>query len=330
MESYSVFCEISIFLMSSFAARVGRFGIRRGFGLATQSKTQGETVERARGIAYACCAALLFSGFVVVSRLGLSTVLTLPDIAALRFGIGGLVLSPILIRHGLSGLRVRQAVALAVLGGLGFALFAYAGFVLAPAAHGSVLLHGTLSLTTALLIVAFGGNVPGGWRMAGLALIVAGIVAMAWDGFANASPSFLAGDACLLLASLCWSGYGLYVRHLGLSALRAAAVVAVISALMFLPAYALLPGKMLLEAQWPELLLQGVFQGILIAAISIVVYTRAVALIGASQVSLFIAAVPVVTVLAAFVLLAEVPSLFSLVGVALVTAGMVAALRHAG
>src|SRR5690606_303668 len=137
----SVFCEISIFLMPSFPDRVGSVQDSAGFVLAMQIKTQGETAERAQGIAYACCAALLFSGFVVVSRLGFSTVLTLPAIAALRFGIGGLVLSPILIRHGLSGLRLREAVALAVMGGLGFALFAYAGFVLAPAAHGSVLLH---------------------------------------------------------------------------------------------------------------------------------------------------------------------------------------------
>lgn len=294
------------------------------------TRPNNEAVERAQGIAYACCAAILFSGFVVVSRLGFSTILTLPDIAALRFGVGGLVLSPILIRHGLGGLRLREAVALAAMGGLGFALFAYAGIALAPAAHGSVLLHGTLSLTTALLILALGGSVPGRGRIAGLALIVAGIAAMAWDGFAHASPSLLVGDACLLLASLCWSGYGIYVRHLGLSATRAAALVAVISALMFLPAYALFPGKMLLEAQWQELLLQGVFQGILIAAISIFVYTRAVALLGASQVSLFIATVPVITVLAAFVLLAEVPSVSSLAGVVLVTAGMVTALRYKG
>lgn len=297
--------------------------------MAKQIKTHGETVEWTRGIAYACCVVILFSGFVVVSRLGFATVLTLPDIAALRFGIGGLMLSPILIMHGLSGLRFRQAVALAVLGGLGFALFAYAGFALAPAAHGAVLLHGTLSLTTALLVWAFGGSAPGRGRIAGLAIIVAGIAAMAWDGFANASLSLLIGDACLLLASLCWSGYGLYVRHLGLSAVRAAALVAVISATMFLPAYALLPGKMLWEAQWRELLLQGIFQGIFIGAISIFVYTRAVALLGASQVSLFTATVPVVTVLAAFILLAEVPGFFSLVGVALVTTGMVIALRYA-
>ncbi len=97
--------------------------------------------------------------------------------------------------------------------------------------------------------------------------------------------------------------------------------------MIFLPTYALLPGKMLLEAQWRELLLQSIFQGILIGAISIFVYTRAVALLGASQVSLFTATVPIITVFAAFILLSEVPSLFSLAGVALVTTGMVIALR---
>lgn len=298
--------------------------------MASEVTTRTETIERAQGIAYACCVVLLFSGFVVVSRLGFSTVLTLPDIAALRFAIGGLLLSPIVMMHGLSGLRVREAVALAVLGGLGFALFAYAGFALAPAAHGAVLLHGTLSLTTALLIWSYGKRPLHKGRITGLALSAAGIIGMAWDGFARASPSLLIGDACLLLASLCWSGYGLYVRHLGLSAVGAAALVAVISALMFLPLYALLPGTMLSEARWQELLLQGIFQGILIGAVSIFVYTRAVVLLGASQVSLFTAAVPVITVLAAFVVLSEVPSLLSLVGVALVTAGMVIAMRYGG
>ncbi|WP_234050582.1 MULTISPECIES: DMT family transporter [unclassified Xanthobacter] len=290
--------------------------------------TRIKTHARLPGILYAGGVVILFSGFVVVSRMGFSTALTLPDIAALRFGIGGLILSPILMRHGLNGLRLSEAVALAVLGGLGFALFAYAGFALAPAAHGAVLLHGTLSLTTAFLIFTFDGKAPSQGRSMSLAVIVSGIAAMAWDGFANASSSLLIGDACLLLASGCWSGYGLYVRRLGLPAIGAAAMVAVFSALMFLPIYVLLPGKMLLKAQWPELLLQGAFQGILVGAISIFVYTRAVTLLGASRVSLFTATVPVITILAAFILLGEVPSAFSSIGVMLVTAGMLIALRY--
>lgn len=282
-----------------------------------------------RAIAYACSVVLLFSGFVLVSRAGLSTALTLPDIAALRFGIGGLLLLPILLKHGLSGLRIAEALALATLGGLGFALFAYAGFALAPAAHGAVLLHGTLSLSTAVLLRLFAGQLPRRGQRIALVVIALGIVAMAWDGFRQASGLLLLGDACLLAASLCWAGYGLYVKELGLPATRAAAIVAIVSALVFLPIYAAWPGKMLFEASPRDLVVQGVFQGVLIGALSIFLYTRAVSLLGAARVALVTAAVPGLTTLAGYLLLGEAPGLSAALGVLLVTLGLSTALRQA-
>lgn len=282
-----------------------------------------------QAIIYACSVVLLFSGFVLVSRAGLSTALTLPDIAALRFGIGGLLLLPIVLKHGLSGLRPAQALALSTLGGLGFALFAYAGFALAPAAHGAVLLHGTLSLTTAILLWAVTSRLPQRRQTIGLVVISLGIVAMAWDGFGHASSRLLLGDACLLAASLCWSGYGLYVKELNLPATRAAAIVAVVSALAFLPVYATLPGKMLFRASPQDLLVQGLFQGVLIGAVSIFVYTRAVSLLGAARVALFTAAVPGLTAIAGYVFLGEAPSLSATLGVMLVTSGLLVSLRRA-
>jgi drug/metabolite transporter (DMT)-like permease len=264
-----------------------------------------------------------------VSRFGLSMALKLPDIAALRFGIAGLLLSPILFRHGFSGLRPLQVIVLAALGGLGFALFAYAGFLLAPAAHGAILLHGTLSLTTAVLLWAFGLGAVRAGQGAGLIAIGLGIAAMTWDGFAHSSIRLLIGDLCLLLASLSWSGYGIYVKRLGLAAIRASAIVAVISALIFLPFYAILPGKMLLQANWRDLVLQAGFQGVLIGTVSIFIYTRAVALLGATEVSFFTAAVPGITTLGGYVLLGETPSFATLAGVSLVSLGMLIALRTA-
>lgn len=156
--------------------------------MAADLGTRMETHGRLEGVLYASCVVVLFSGFVVVSRMGFSTALTVPDIAALRFGIGGLILSPILMRYGRNGLRLRETVALAVLGGLGFALFAYAGFALAPTAHGAVLLHGTLSLTTAFLILTFTGKAPSRGRSTSLAVIVSGIAAMAWDASRTLPP----------------------------------------------------------------------------------------------------------------------------------------------
>src|SRR5262249_20373928 len=111
------------------------------------------TRARLIGIACAIGSGTLFSSFTLVSRLGLSASLRLPDLAVLRFAIGGTLLLPVLLRHGLGQVSWRSAIALAVFGGLGFAPLAYAGFQLAPASHGAVLLHGTLPLFTHGILV---------------------------------------------------------------------------------------------------------------------------------------------------------------------------------
>lgn len=282
--------------------------------------------DRAIGILCAVLSILLFSGFTLVSRLGLSSSLTLPDLAALRFGIGGALLLPVVFRHGLSGMRWQDAGALAVLGGLGFAVLAYAGFWLAPAAHGAVLLHGTLPLST--FAIMRGTRQPGRrYGRVGLALIAFGVALMACDSLAGASLRQLAGDGCLLLASVSWSAYGVLSRHLDVPPAQGAAVVVVISMCAFLPFYTVLAASTVRHVGLAELTLQAVVQGVLIGAVSIVVYTRAVAALGPAATALFTAAVPCVTTLAAGPLLSEYPTTLGVLGVVVVTVGMVAALQ---
>jgi len=273
---------------------------------------------------------LLFSGFTLVSKTGFASSLGPADLAALRFGIGGLLLLPVLLHYGTAGVRWRDAAALAFTGGLGFALFAYTGFLLAPASHGAVLLHGTLPLFTFALawLVA---SAPETDRSAlGAAAILLGIVAMAADSFAASTPRQLLGDGALLLASLCWSAYGLLARRIGLAPAHSASIVAVLSMGCFLPVYLVLPDKALLQAPWRELVFQGLFQGVLIGAVSIFVYSRAVAALGARDTALFTAAVPCVTTIAAAFLLGEVPGAMATGGVLTVTAGMALSFRERG
>ena len=284
-------------------------------------------LDRGTGVACAVASVLLFSGFTLASRLGLSSALGTPDLAALRFGIGGALLLPVLRRYGLAGVRWRDAAALAFLGGAGFALLAYAGFALAPAAHGAVLLHGTLPLFTFAIARATSPPRAPRPQALGLALIGTGIVLMALDSWSGASHRQLAGDGFLLLASVSGSAYGLRARHLGLPPAQAAAIVAVFSAACFLPAYAFLPGKALLRVGAAELLLQAAVQGVLIGAVSIFVYTRAVAALGPATTALFTAAVPCVTTVAAVPLLSEWPSRAAAMGVGAVTLGMMVAMR---
>ncbi|MDZ7840978.1 MAG: DMT family transporter [Gammaproteobacteria bacterium] len=279
------------------------------------------------GLACALAVVALFSGFTIVSRLGLTSAIPILDLGALRFGIGGLILTPLLIRYGFGGVPLPKALLLALLGGLGFALLAYSGFALAPAAHGAVLLHGTLPLSTFVLLIFID---PAQVRRAtapGLALITVGVVLMAWDTLRTASAQQLLGDAFLLLASFCWSAYGITVRRLRLPSLQAASIVAVFSMLGFLPPYIAVQGATLLDHGWQVLLLQGVFQGVVIGVASIFFYTRAVTILGASETALYTAAVPGVTTLGAIALLAEWPSSTEWAGVTLATIGMMFAIR---
>jgi drug/metabolite transporter (DMT)-like permease len=283
--------------------------------------------ERFIGLACGVLSVLLFSSFTLASRLGLSSSLRLPDLAALRFGIGGTLLLPVLVRGGLRGIAWRDAVALAFCGGIGFALLAYAGFALAPAAHGAVLLHGTLPLFTDAIIRVRSRPTVAHHRPAGMVLIASGVALTAWDSVTAASARQLLGDGFLLLASLSWSSYGVLSRRLALPPATGAALVAVLSSCAFLPFYALWRGKTLLGVGHRELLLQAVVQGALIGAVSIFVYTRAVAALGPATTALLAAAVPCITTLAAVPLLAEFPSTIALGGIGVVTAGMIVAVR---
>jgi drug/metabolite transporter (DMT)-like permease len=269
----------------------------------------------------------LFSSFTLVSRLGLRSSLKPIDIAVLRFTIGGLLLLPVLLKHRATVVRRRDAAALALFGGLGFAMLAYTGFSMAPASHGAVLLHGTLPLWTFALARSTGSAETSRGRVLGVASIFIGIVAMAWDSVATSTPRQWLGDIALLLAAASWSAYGLLARRLDLKPSHAAAIVAVLSMVSYFPVYWFLPNKALFSVSWHELLVQALFQGVLIGAVSIFIYTRAVATLGAVETALFTAAVPSVTTLAAVFLLHESPSHLAMSGVAVVTIGMAIALK---
>lgn len=171
---------------------------------ATAADVERDTARTRRtGYAYGCLVVLLFAGFILVSRAGLTSVLTLPDVAALRFGVSVVLLLPFLLRHGLGDLRLTQVIGMTALGGIGFALLAYAGFALAPASHGGVLIHGTLALTTALIARML--RLPVTWpgRVLGLLVVAAGVAVTAWDGWAGRSAWTLVGDLCLIAAWPC-------------------------------------------------------------------------------------------------------------------------------
>src|SRR3984957_2136265 len=110
------------------------------------------TVRYTRGAMYGLAAVSIWSGWIVVARLGLRTSLTPWDIAALRFGVAGVLLLPYVLIKGLAFRRL-GGVGLAAIGFGGAApvLLANSGLQFASAAHAGALFPGVMPLMVALL-----------------------------------------------------------------------------------------------------------------------------------------------------------------------------------
>lgn len=280
-----------------------------------------------RGIIYGGLVVAIFTSFALISRLGIQSSLKPDDLTALRFGVGGLLLLPIIIRRGLGGLKFTDAAAMAFLGGIGFAMLAYTGLSRTPASHGSVLLHGSLPLAAILLASLISLQWPARKQLAGCLLISIGIAVMACDSLNQADLYQMSGDMMLVIAALSWSAYGLLVRKRNVPALQAAAIVTVLSSIVYLPVYIAFYTGRLLQAGILDVALQAVYQGIFIGIISIFAYTRAVSLLGATPTALLATVVPTLTALFAIPLLGEWPTFWAIFGIALTTVGMVVALN---
>src|SRR5476649_1462284 len=115
-----------------------------------------ETRQYLRGALYGLGAVSIWSGWIVVARLGLRTSLTPWDIAALRFGVAGLLLFPYVMAKGLAVERLGWiGLAAIVLGGAAPVFLANTGLLFAPDAHAGALFPDVMPLMVALLAAAF-------------------------------------------------------------------------------------------------------------------------------------------------------------------------------
>jgi drug/metabolite transporter (DMT)-like permease len=247
-------------------------------------------------------------------------------VGLLRFGVPALVLIPFSWRTGLFPKDLGPLKALALLGsGAPFFLIVALGMQFAPAAEIGPLLPGTMPLFVALIGWLAFGERPGGVRLIGFALILIGVVCIGGYGLLLTGSGAWRGHLLLLCGACLWGIYTHAYRRSGLSALQAAALIALWSVLLLIP-FGTLP---LIHAFGnglaASLVLQLVLQGFLAGVAGIVLYGVAIDRLGASRAA---AVSPLSIVLAALIaipVLGEYPGPAALVGIAMATLGVVLA-----
>jgi drug/metabolite transporter (DMT)-like permease len=278
-----------------------------------------------KGAVYGLAAVSIWAGWSVMTRLAVTTSLDAWDIAALRFGVAGVLLTPVVVRRGLARERLGWPGLAVLIAGVGapYVLVAAGGLQLAPASDQGALNPGCMPLLVALLAVLVLGETLSAAQKSGLWLIAAGaLVIVGWHAAAGASAARAFGDALFLLASFLTACFTVVMRQARLEPLHATALVSTGSLVLYLPVYLALFGTRLARVPAADLAAQTIFQGILVTIVSIVLYGRAVAILGASGGAAFGALVPALSALFAIPLLGEWPSATDWLGIALVSAGV--------
>lgn len=268
---------------------------------------------------------VFWSGFNIVSRLGGRSALTQFDLAALRFGISALILLPVFVRRPAAIPWLRLLV-LSGFGGLGYALFVYSGFALAPAAHAGILVNGGIPFATAMIAWPLLGFRPNRRILIAFSLTGVGIGLIGYQSLSSPAEHGALqwlGDLLFLGGALCWGVFGVLLRKWHLRPFDAMAGLAICSAVLYLPVYSIWLPKAMPAVPLPQLMLQGVYQGIVAAVVAGLLFAYASQTIGPIKAALMLALVPGISAFAAVPLLGEPIDSAIVVGLICVTLGAV-------
>src|SRR6266481_1171865 len=168
-----------------------------------------------KGAVFGFAAVSIWASWGVITRLAVTTSLDAWDIVALRFGVAGLLLSPVLVQRGLARDRLGWLGLAVIIAGTGapYALVAAAGLRFAPAYDGGALNPGCMPLFVALIAALVLGEKLSTAQKLGLSLILAGALIIVGWHTAAWSPPRTFGDALFLFAAFLTACFTVVMRQ---------------------------------------------------------------------------------------------------------------------
>jgi drug/metabolite transporter (DMT)-like permease len=247
------------------------------------------------------------------------------DLAFHRFFWSGVLLTPLALRGGvrtLGGIGWGRSLVMTILAGPPQALLAYTGFILVPLGHGTTIQPACAALAGLVLASLVLGERITLHRIVGGGIIVIGLIVFGVESLATIGTHGIGGDLLFAAAGLSWASFGTVLRRWQVPGFPAAAVVGLLSILIFTPLYAVFVGfDNLIRMGLAANILQALVQGVLAGALPIFLFARSVILLGAGRAATFPALVPVFALVIGYFGLGVVPSIAQIVGLVIVVIG---------
>lgn len=275
-----------------------------------------------KGYILAALIIVIWTGFILVARIGGTGSLTPYDVVAIRMTTALVIVLPLWRRFGHRPLLDPKMLALTLTGGLGYTLLTYSGFRLAPATHAAVLLSGFQPFAMTFCTWLVLREQPSAQRWLGIGIIACGATILGYS-LLHGDAASLGGDALFLGASFCWALYTVLARRWQIGPWQITVTVAILASSVYLPVYLIALPKGIAQAGLGEIVLQMAYQGALAAVIQMVIYLRAVEILGPSRMGVLVALVPPLAATAAVFVLHEPITPAVIMSLALVSVGVV-------
>lgn len=245
-----------------------------------------------QGYLAALIAVIIWSGFILVSRMGGISELLSYDVIAIRYMTCALVVLPFWLFKYRFTLFQPKLIILSIIGGFAYSLFVFKGFELTPASQAAVILPGLMPVLIILLSVFINKQSHPMTKWLGTGVITLGVAILFWQEF-SLHGQFSLGHLSMGAAALCWALFSVLINRWSISPWQATVSLSVITCSLYMPIYLLFLPKNISLDLWQDILLQSIYQGVLAATIQLMLYTKAVQLIGAAGMGSMMAIVPI-------------------------------------
>ncbi|KGJ97390.1 DMT family transporter [Colwellia psychrerythraea] len=245
-----------------------------------------------QGYLLALAAVIIWSGFILVSRMGGISELYSYDVIAIRYITCAFLVLPFWWFKYRFKLFQPKLIMLSIIGGFAYALFVFKGFELTPASQAAVILPGLMPVLIIVLSVFINKQSHPMTKWLGTAVITLGVGILFLQEFSSQGQLSL-GHLTMAAAALCWALFTVLLNRWEISPWQATVSLSVITFLLYMPIYLVFLPKNVSMSLWQDILLQSVYQGVLAATIQLLLYTKAVQLIGAAGMGSMMAIVPI-------------------------------------
>ena len=259
------------------------------------------------GFLAAIAVIFVWSSWLVVSRAGATSELTIFDMTAFRFGVSGMIALPIVFYYQpwktSSLLRI---LLLSFILGPAYLFAVFGGFSLAPVAHGGAFMNGLLPIMSITIGYLYFKNKVTNLQKTGaiVILISCGILSFSAEGI-NLSDSWL-GDLLIVIGGLFFSVYVICNPAWNLNAAHVLLSGSVINALYYIPIWYFFLPSGISRASNSDLFLQALFQGLVPTFMGLLLIGYAARTVGSNTTSTMMAAVPGIGTILGVIFLGEI------------------------